>query len=32
MHGICFEYDLQEWFDFEIPHTSIAHDYIINCI
>lgn len=32
MHGICFEYDLQEWFDFEIPETSIAPDYIINCI
>ncbi|MEJ6696544.1 MAG: radical SAM protein [Saprospiraceae bacterium] len=32
MHGICFEYDLQEWFDFEIPQTSIAPDYIINCI
>ena len=32
MHGICFEYDLQEWFDFEIPQTSVAPDYIINCI
>ncbi len=32
MHGICFDYDLQEWFDFEIPKSSIAPDYIINCI
>lgn len=32
MHGICFEYDLQEWFDFEIPKTSIAPNYIIECI
>ena len=30
MHGICFEYELQEWFDFEIPETSIAPDYIAN--
>lgn len=28
MYGICLEYPLQEWFDFEIPDTSIAPDYI----
>jgi hypothetical protein len=28
MHGLCFEYDLQEWFDFKIPKTKIPHDYI----
>ncbi|MCB9231034.1 MAG: radical SAM protein [Bacteroidia bacterium] len=28
MHGICFEYPLQEWFDFRIPRTTIAPDFI----
>ncbi|MEQ8549730.1 MAG: radical SAM protein [Cyclobacteriaceae bacterium] len=23
MHGLCFDYDLQEWFDFQVPKTSI---------
>lgn len=32
MHGICFEYDLQEWFDFKIPNTTIAPDFILNCL
>ena len=32
MHGICFDHDLQEWFDFEIPQTTIHPDYILNCI
>jgi len=32
MHGICFDYDLQEWFDFEIPRTTIHPDYILDCI
>ncbi len=32
MHGICFDHDLQEWFDFEIPQTSIDPDYILDCI
>lgn len=32
MHGICFEYELQEWFDFDIPETTIAEDYIENCL
>jgi hypothetical protein len=32
MHGICFDYDLQEWFDFKIPKTKIASDYILNCL
>ncbi|WP_295334954.1 radical SAM protein [Flavobacterium sp.] len=32
MHGICFEYDLQEWFDFKIPKTTIAPDFIISCL
>ena len=32
MHGICFDYDLQEWFDVKIPRTSIAADYIFNAV
>lgn len=32
MHGICFDYDLQEWFDFKIPSTTIAPDFIVNCL
>lgn len=32
MHGICFDYDLQDWFDFKIPNTSIPSDYIVSCL
>ena len=32
MHGICFDYDLQDWFDFKIPRTKIHSDYIHDCI
>jgi hypothetical protein len=32
MHGICFEYDLQDWFDFKIPNTKISSDYIDSCL
>ena len=32
MHGICFDYPLQEWFDTEIPETSILEDFIIDCL
>lgn len=32
MHGMCFDYPLQEWFDFEIPETTISRDYIVNCL
>ncbi len=28
MHGLCFEYDLQDWFDFKIPKTKIKPNYI----
>ena len=28
MHGIGFDMDLQEWFDFDIPQTSITPYYI----
>lgn len=32
MHGACFEYPLQKWFDFKVPKTSIAPDYILNAL
>ncbi len=32
MHGICFDYDLQDWFDFKIPKTKIPSDFIFNCL
>ncbi len=32
MHGICFDYDLQDWFDFKIPKTKIAPHFISNCL
>ncbi len=32
MHGICFDYPLQDWFDFKIPKPKIAANYIFNCL
>lgn len=32
MHGICFDYELQDWFDFKIPRTSIPHNFIENSL
>ena len=32
MHGMCFDYPLEEWFDFEIPATNISPDYIADCL
>ncbi len=32
MHGICFDFPLQEWFDFKIPKTSIKKDFIAQSI
>jgi hypothetical protein len=32
MHGICFDYELQDWFDFKIPNTTIPSDYIFSCL
>lgn len=32
MHGIGFDLDLQEWFDFEIPQTTITPFYIEDCL
>jgi len=28
MHGACFDFPLQKWFDFKVPKTSVAPDYI----
>jgi hypothetical protein len=32
MHGICFEYDLQDWFDFKVPRTSVPGDFIYKAL
>ncbi len=32
MHGTCLDYPLSKWFDFKIPKTSIAPDYITTCL
>ncbi|URC12724.1 radical SAM protein [Flavobacterium sp. B183] len=32
MHGICFDYELQDWFDFKIPKTKIDPDFIFNAL
>ncbi len=32
MHGICFDYELQDWFDFKIPKTKIHSDFIANAL
>lgn len=28
MHGICFEWPLQDWFDFKVPRTKVSPHYI----
>ncbi|MEZ5023553.1 MAG: hypothetical protein R2728_09915 [Chitinophagales bacterium] len=28
MHGICFDYSLQDWFDFKVFDTTIDPNYI----
>lgn len=32
MHGICFENPLQDWFDFKVPRTKVAPNYILNAL
>ena len=32
MHGACFDLPLQKWFDFKIPKTTIAADYIYKAV
>ena len=32
MHGICFDFELQDWFEFKIPKTKISPDFIFNAL
>ncbi len=32
MHGIGFDFPLQQWFDFKIPKTAVAPDYIAQAL
>lgn len=32
MHDICFDYELQDWFEFKIPKTKIHPDFIANVL
>ena len=32
MHGNCFEFPLQKWFDFKVPNTTIAPHFIKKAI
>jgi hypothetical protein len=32
MHGICFDYELQDWFEFKIPKTKISPDFIFEAL
>ncbi|HEX8313919.1 MAG TPA: radical SAM protein [Flavisolibacter sp.] len=32
MHAACFDYPLQKWFDFKIPKTTVAPDFIRKAI
>jgi hypothetical protein len=32
MHGICFDFPLQDWFDFKVPRTTVSPKYIQEAI
>ncbi len=32
MHGICFDYPLQEWFEFKVPRTKIQPDFMLKVL
>jgi hypothetical protein len=32
MHGICFDFPLQDWFEFKVPKTTVAPKYIQETI
>jgi hypothetical protein len=32
MHGACFEFPLQKWFDFKVPKTTVPANYILNAV
>ena len=32
MHGACFDFPLQKWFEFKVPKTTVSPDYIRKAI
>ena len=32
MHAACFDHPLQKWFDFKVPKTTVAPDYILKAL
>ena len=32
MHQMCFDFEMQDWFDFKVPHTKIIPKLIFNII
>jgi hypothetical protein len=32
MHGACFDHPLQKWFEFKVPKTTVAPDFIRKAI
>ncbi|HMK04367.1 MAG TPA: radical SAM protein, partial [Ferruginibacter sp.] len=32
MHGACFDYPLQKWFEHKVPRTTVAPGYILKAI
>ncbi len=32
MHGLCFDFPLQDWFDFRVPRTTVPPDFIRRSI
>lgn len=32
MHGMCFDFPLQDWFGFKVPRTTVAPNYIREAI
>jgi radical SAM superfamily enzyme YgiQ (UPF0313 family) len=32
MHGLCFDFPLQKWFDFKIPKTTVKPNFIAQCL
>jgi hypothetical protein len=32
MHGICFDYPLQDWFEFKVPKTKVVKNFIENAL
>lgn len=32
MHGICFDWPLNDWFDFKTPRTSVAANHILQAL